>query len=713
MEVIQEKFLQKINESNRLSFVNFLYILSICFFIGSFIFLRQGFYLTAVFIFAYGVLYVFLAILIKRFKSNIDKYFICSYYSIILYFYLFGYIFSYLGNLATFKRYYYMSIIGPEIILKSRTNENNLSSFLSHVTYLVSLFSLPLFLKYIFGDDEFYAVFDDIDLLCSIFVFLSTIAIKYSENKYFNNYNNIKWENEFHIEKFKRLHESLIFPNIQVDMFNFKVEYNNSFIELINKMASEENVAGFLGSVNNKFEIFQTEISNSREYEEFYEKLSAQIELDKSKTKNSQIILNNYELSDLVRERAFFIQLFYLNKILNNFKTKKENQTANLFEDIFYFSRFFTCEEKSESIGNFIIESKDDIFSIELLYRKAIALNTEVINILLYDTTSITKMEKAIIETENANRSRYLSLVSDKFFTPIQVLIHTVKNMPKRSDKKDENSEFACRKDIENLGTYICSINEDINTYARKEKGYEITTERFSIKKLFDFSQQLVNLLIMNNSAKRFALTTELVINSDVPEFVYSDLSKIRQVLVNLVMNAYKFTLAGSIKILVKLNETNENCDEIVVYVDDTGIGVCPEFRDYLFQEVDINNLENITANRKGFGLQICCGIIKALGGKLGYTPLEKGSSFYFTFFNKKYTIDPFEKVNKGKYFIYKFIDLNLDVKRKNSYGEIDTFRSQRFKSSQKLNISAFDEIHKNPNQLSVKSFTSNSLIYE
>ena len=80
---------------------------------------------------------------------------------------------------------------------------------------------------------------------------------------------------------------------------------------------------------------------------------------------------------------------------------------------------------------------------------------------------------------------------------------------------------------------------------------------------------EIINLHIRYDSARCFSVTTELFIDENVPNFVESDVIRLRQVLINLLLNAYKHTYNGFIKIFVKLENTNENYDEIlVVYIN-------------------------------------------------------------------------------------------------------------------------------------------------
>jgi len=198
-------------------------------------------------------------------------------------------------------------------------------------------------------------------------------------------------------------------------------------------------------------------------------------------------------------------------------------------------------------------------------------------------------------------------------------------------------------EDITNLGTYIYTLSQDISSYSKVENGYDVNFDIISVEDLFRFGQQTLNLLIKNNSTKCYAIKTELIIAPNVPKYVKSDINRLRQVLINLLTNAYKFTLAGFIKITVSLEEVNDEFDEIMVQIEDTGIGLDPQFT-YAINNQETNtrsipSIKTINSNlliKKGFGLLISQNIIDRIGRSFGCKIKSNGSTFYFSFLNFK-----------------------------------------------------------------------------
>ena len=106
--------------------------------------------------------------------------------------------------------------------------------------------------------------------------------------------------------------------------------------------------------------------------------------------------------------------------------------------------------------------------------------------------------------------------------------------------------------------------------------------------------------------------------------------------MINFLTNAYKFTLSGEIKIVVNLEESNINYDEISVSIQDTGgIGVSEDIRDTFDGQIkEITDLRHINPIENGIGLIICKIITCRLGKNFGYKSKKKGSNFYFSFYN-------------------------------------------------------------------------------
>lgn len=194
----------------------------------------------------------------------------------------------------------------------------------------------------------------------------------------------------------------------------------------------------------------------------------------------------------------------------------------------------------------------------------------------------------------------------------------------------------------------LIQIINDILDFSKLSSGkMGINNECFKIKEIIDGV-----LDAMANNIKDKEQNFSVVIDQKLPEFIVADKQKIIQILVNLVLNANKFTdINGNIK--VEFHYKPDNILEI--YVIDTGIGISMENQDkifHAFEQVDNNcNCKDGT----GLGLAICKKLVNLLGGKMKVeSEIGKGSTFTISvIFNKcedyEKTVDDNIKLLIGK----------------------------------------------------------------
>ena len=175
-----------------------------------------------------------------------------------------------------------------------------------------------------------------------------------------------------------------------------------------------------------------------------------------------------------------------------------------------------------------------------------------------------------------------------------------------------------------------------------------------------------------------FSITPLINLDKNLPEFMNTDESRLKQVLVNLVSNAYKFTLSGNITINVtKQNSYLNLYDEILVEIIDTGIGIKESDESKIFKQFGmLEDKQNLNNQGTGLGLSICKKIIERIGIKLGYRRNDsgQGSIFYFTFLNIKNTED-WHKLENDKYV--KMKDCVEEWKKPKSYLNIEKFENK------------------------------------
>ena len=242
------------------------------------------------------------------------------------------------------------------------------------------------------------------------------------------------------------------------------------------------------------------------------------------------------------------------------------------------------------------------------------------------DITYQKEQEKNLQSVAQA-KSDFLATMSHEIRTPLNAII----GLPDLLI--DENLSSSGKEYLSILQSSAQSLKvliDDILDYSKIEAGkLDIETRAFSLKSLID---ETVNMFKMLASEKGIELRVNL--SSDFPNLIKSDVTRVRQILTNLVSNAIKFTHKGYVEISGELVSKSNNLYTIQLSVKDTGIGIPDDVKPQLFQS--FQQADSSTTRKfggTGLGLAICKGISKALGGQI-HVESQKGhgSTFYFSF---------------------------------------------------------------------------------
>jgi PAS domain S-box-containing protein len=235
------------------------------------------------------------------------------------------------------------------------------------------------------------------------------------------------------------------------------------------------------------------------------------------------------------------------------------------------------------------------------------------------------ELREARREAESAARvkSEFLANMTHELRTPLTAVLGFSRLIGKQADLSDETRLHLSR--VMSAGEALLYTINDILDFSKLEAGQvEIRPRPASVR---DLARETVDLLAVQAAEKRIDLHLEM--EEDVPALALVDPERIRQILLNLVGNAVKFTDEGEVCLTVR---RAPGVDGLEFSVSDTGPGVPTERLMRLFQRFSqVEGGHSATQPGTGLGLAICKGLVEAMGGEIGVeSQLGEGSRFWF-----------------------------------------------------------------------------------
>jgi signal transduction histidine kinase/DNA-binding response OmpR family regulator len=223
-------------------------------------------------------------------------------------------------------------------------------------------------------------------------------------------------------------------------------------------------------------------------------------------------------------------------------------------------------------------------------------------------------------------KSQFVANVSEEIRTPMNGLYGAVELLL-GSDLKPQQREYA--RIARSSGDVLLGIVNDILDFSKLEQGdFDLQAIPFSLRETVC---DAVDVLALRAHAKGLELTTD--IPADVPDALVGDPGRLRQIVLNLVDNAVKFTERGSVALRVRLESATAG--EVVLHaeVSDTGMGIAADKQPYIFQAFATADATPARRYRgTGLGLGVCQKLVTKMGGRIWVESAPKqGSTFHFT----------------------------------------------------------------------------------
>ena len=267
-------------------------------------------------------------------------------------------------------------------------------------------------------------------------------------------------------------------------------------------------------------------------------------------------------------------------------------------------------------------------------------------------------------------KDMFLVNVSHEIRTPLQAIMGTAEIIVDMN-KNDRIAHSI--QDIANSSRAILAITNDLMDFSRMKEDEIVLEEKdYKIINVLDDIMNMVTIRLNETNIHFFT-----TINPNIPNLLHGDQDKIRQVLVNILNNAIKYTINGSIELTVDYEQLDNETIHLKFTVADTGIGMNAETAAKLFELEEESNKDQKKENVKehetsqssgkstyGKSLRLCKKILMAMGGDIKMTSvLGRGSTFVFTMEQKVISRDKLASVHSDNKHILVF-EKTFDDKR-------------------------------------------------
>jgi PAS domain S-box-containing protein len=341
-------------------------------------------------------------------------------------------------------------------------------------------------------------------------------------------------------------------------------------------------------------------------YDEKYSKIYLNDEIEK---------LTGYAKSDFLENKIHLIDLILPEDIeyvkLKNKIALEEKKSLHIV---------YRIKHKNESIvwveefGDSIIKNGKIAFMEGILIDISEKKNNE----------SIVK-EKDLAEAANKAKSDFLANMSHEIRTPLNGIIGYTDLL---MNTKLENTQKQYMNTINQSANILMEVVNDILDFSKIESGkLELNIEKYCIEDIIHQIKELINYQAQSKN-----LELKFTIEENVPKYIWVDYIRLKQVLINLLTNAVKFTQVGKIELTISIVESQKNCSTIRFSVKDTGIGIRKSNQKIIFQAF---SQEDSSTTKKfggtGLGLTISNQLLGLMNSHLQInSQYNVGSTFFF-----------------------------------------------------------------------------------
>ena len=303
-----------------------------------------------------------------------------------------------------------------------------------------------------------------------------------------------------------------------------------------------------------------------------------------------------------------------------------------------YINSFKNTQETARQMGGrrpVFGQRKDGTeFLAEVSISKIKPRGKTIFTAIIRDITERKQAEEALkkakekADAANCAKSEFLASMSHELRTPLNAILGFTQVMQRDQELNPDHKQNL--EIIGRSGEHLLELINDILEMTKIEAGRTtFNRTQFDLYRLLD---NLESMLHLKAEEKNLQLLFEKIEN--LPQYIETDESKLRQVLINLLGNAIKFTQEGGVILRIKTNEMIGDNQEIILTfeVEDTGPGIAPEEVYQLFEAFGQTETGRNSNEGTGLGLPISQKFVQLMGGEISVSSvLGRGSLFTFT----------------------------------------------------------------------------------